>query len=113
MIRTTTNAVLSNYRYNLNRSSLTMNQARNTVLTQRNFNSFAEDPVMATQCFQLRRSFQRVNSQFSVGESVCRKYDIAWHTMDSVINDVSNRLHDSAYAQVINGLNDQTSNRVR
>ena len=109
MIRTTTNAVLSHYRYNLNRSSLTMNQARNTVLTQRNFNSFAEDPVMATQCFQLRRSFQRVNSQFSVGESVCRKYDIAWHTMDSVINDVSNRLHDSAYAQVIKGLNDPTA----
>ena len=109
MIRTTTNGVLKTYRYNLQRSNFTLDKARNRVLTQRNFNSFAEDPAAAARCFQMRRSFQRTNGQFQVGESVCRKYDVAWNAMKSIVDDVSNRISDSAYAEVINGLNDATA----
>lgn len=109
MLRPTTNGVLRSYRYNLRNSAITMNHARDTVLTQRVFNSFADDPATAARCFQLRRSYMRVNSQHAVGDSICKKYDVAWHTMESVIQDVSNRKLDSALAELIHGGNGPTA----
>ena len=109
MIRSTTNGTLKSYRYNLQCSSYHLNQARNTVLTQRNFNSFAESPADAARCFQLRRSFLRTNSQYDINESVGRKYDVAWSAIDSVVQDVSNRLSDSALAEIVAGNSDATA----
>ena len=60
--RTTTIGTLKNYRYDLNSSNNTLAKSMNKVITRRNFNSYAEDPAMATRCFQLRRSFQRTSS---------------------------------------------------
>lgn len=108
MVRSTTNGVLNNYRYNLQKSTLTRNKAQNTVLTQRTFNSFAEDPATASRCFQMRRSFLRTNSQYSVGDSVVKKYEAAWDTLDSVVSDVDNRREDSALAEIIYGSNAPT-----
>ena len=48
MIRATTGGVLRGYRSNLMNSFITLNNARNTMLTQRNFNSYAEDPAAAS-----------------------------------------------------------------
>ena len=76
MIRSTTNGTLKTYRYSLQRSSYTMNKARETVQTQRQFNSFAEDPAAAAKAFQLRRSLQRTDSQYNVGDSVKHKYEV-------------------------------------
>ena len=50
MIRSTTNGVLKSYRYNLQRSSYTLNKAMNTVLTGRNFDTYAADPATAARC---------------------------------------------------------------
>lgn len=108
MIRSTTTGVLKNYRYNLQRSTLTRNKAQNTVLTQRNFNTFAEDPATAARCFQQRRAFLRTNSQYAVGESVVRKYDVAWATLESVVQDVDNRKSDSALSEIVYGSNSPT-----
>ena len=108
MLRATTNGVLKGYRYNLGYSRYTMDKARETVLTGRTFNTYAEDPAAAAHCYQLRRSFQRVDSQLALGKSVCHKYDVAWATMETVISDVDNRLDDSAYAEVLRALNDPT-----
>lgn len=109
MIRSTTNGVLKGYRYNLYTSRYHMDKATNTVLTRRNFNSYAEDPAAAAHCYQLRRSYQRSQSQLSLGESVCRKYDVAWKTMESVMGDVNQRVDDSAMAETIRGMNDGTA----
>lgn len=106
MIRSTTNGVLKGYRYNLQRSTYTLNKSRDTVITQRNFNSFAEDPAAAAQSFQLRRSYLRTESQLNVGESVVRKYDVAWDTLQAVVDDVSNQASDSAYDAVIRAQSD-------
>ena len=95
MIRSTTNGTLKTYRYNLQRSSYTMNKARETVQTQRQFNSFAEDPAAAAKAFQLRRSLQRTDSQYNVGDSVKHKYEVAWNTLESVVQDVNNRKSDT------------------
>jgi len=106
MIRSTTNGTLASYRYNLQRSTYTLNASRNTVLTQRKFNSFAEDPAAAARSFQLRRSFLRTESQYEVGQSVTNKFDMAWNTLQSVVDDVNNRMSDSAFAAIITGSSD-------
>ena len=106
MIRATTTGVLKGYRYNLNSSTRTLNKARDTVITGRTFNSFAEDPAMAARCFQLRRSFQRVDSQYTIGQSVVSKYQVAWDTLGTVVDDVNNAVGDSALSSIISGAND-------
>ena len=106
MIRSTTNGTLKTYRYSLQRSSYTMNKARETVQTQRQFNSFAEDPAAAAKAFQLRRSLQRTDSQYNVGDSVKHKYEVAWNTLESVVQDVNNRKSDSAFAMILQGKSD-------
>ena len=63
MIRATTGGVMKTYRSNLMNSFINMNANRNTVLTQRTFNSFAEDPAAAAKAFRLRKSRMTVESQ--------------------------------------------------
>lgn len=109
MIRTTTNTVLQNYRYNLQNSNFKLSQAMNVVLTGRNFNSFAEDPAAASRCFQLRRSYQRTQSQLKVSEAVGMKYDVAFKSLESIIEDVDNRASDSVLAEIIAGQSDSTA----
>ncbi len=106
MLRTTTSGVLKSYRYNLNSSTTKLNKARDTVITGRNFNSFSDDPATAARCFQLRRSLQRTDSQYTIGQSVVSKYQVAWDTLNSVVDDVSNAVGDSALASILSGAND-------
>lgn len=109
MIRSTTNGTLKSYRYNLQRSTYNLNSSRNTVLTGRNFNTFSEDPATATRCFQLRRSYTKTNSQHAIGDSVVRKYEVAWSTLDSVSQDLHTTAEDSALTAVIRGTTDSTA----
>ncbi len=104
MIRSTTNGVLKSYQYNLQRSTYTLNKARDTVLTGRSFNSFAEDPALAAHSFKLRTSLLRVDSQYGVGESVVRKYDVAWSSLNSVTDDLR-----AAKSSILTGKNPPTA----
>lgn len=88
MIRSTTNGVLRSYQYNLQRSTNTLNKSRDTVLTGRRFNSFAEDPATAAHSFNLRTSLLELDSQYTVGKSVCKKYDVAWSSINGVSDDL-------------------------
>ena len=108
-LRSATNAVLKGYRSNLMRSFNTLNKSRDTVLTGRNFNSFAEDPATAAESFQLRRSWLKTESQHSVGEAVVRKYEVAYSALESVVNDVDNMKGDSSFTAVLRGANDPIS----
>ena len=108
MIRATTNGLLNSYRYNLMKSTIARNDAMTTVLTQRNFNSYAEDPAAAAQAFQLRRSFLRTDSQITVSESVLRKFESAWSALDSIVADVDNGTTGSAWESVLEAANDPT-----
>ena len=62
MIRATTGGVLKSYRRNLMNSFIARNKAQDTVLTQRNFNSYAEDPAAAARAFKLRKARMTVES---------------------------------------------------
>ncbi len=86
MVRSTTNGVLRSYRFNLQRTTGTLNHARDTVLTGRQFNTYAEDPAVAARSFKLRTSFEQNNAQIGVSKSVVRKYEIAWSSISSVVD---------------------------
>lgn len=101
MIRATTGGVLKGYRSNLMKSFLTLNRARDGVLTQRNFLSYAEDPASAAQSFQLRRAFLRVSGQYSNSSSTIRKFESAWSSLESVVQTTNN-----AYKSALEGLDD-------
>ena len=107
--RTTTVGSLKTYRYDLNRSSYTMNSAMNKVITQRNFNSFAEDPAIASRCFQLRRSYLRANTQLNLTNSVYSKYQQAWSSLDSVSSDIARLQDDTAFGSILRAENGPTA----
>ena len=102
-MRVTTNSVLKSYRSSLSSSFSKLTKARDTVLTQRNFNSYAEDPASATQAFKLRRSFIRTNDQLNNTESVLKKFGTAYQVLDN-ISDLANEANDA----VLRAINDPT-----
>lgn len=106
--RMTTTGSLRGYRYNLQRSSYTMNKAITTVMTGRAFNSFAEDPATAAQSFHLRRAYLRTSSQYSLNEATVRKYEVAYSSMDSVekVIDTDPKSEGAAYYAIVRALND-------
>lgn len=84
MIRATTGGVLKSYRSNLMSSFISMNKALDTVLTQRNFNSYAEDPASAAKAFKLRKSRMSVESQYNICDDTYRKYQSAYSSLDTI-----------------------------
>lgn len=104
-MRITTNGVLRSYRSSLTRSATNLNAARNTVLSQRNFNSYAEDPAAATQSFKLRRSFSRTGNQLTNSTAVINKFESAWSTIETVVSDLGNA---QAKVAALSGLTDSS-----
>ena len=84
MIRATTGGVMRGYRNNLMNSFIASNKARDRVLTQRNFASYAEAPADAARAFRLRMSRLTVNSQYKICEDTYYKYQGAFSCLDTV-----------------------------
>ena len=58
-MRITTNAILRNYKSNLNTTISNLNTSRTHVMTERSFNSVAEDPASAARASQLWRKYYK------------------------------------------------------
>lgn len=84
MIRATTGGVLKSYRANLMNSFIGMNKSRDTVLSQRIFNSFAEDPAAAAKAFRLRKARMTVDSQHDICSDTLKKYQTAYSCLQSM-----------------------------
>lgn len=106
MIRVTTNGTLRGYRANLTRSSSTLNNARDKVLTQSNYTSYAEDPAAATQAFRLRRAFSRVSSQLESTGSLYSKLSSACDALNSIKGSLADG---QAKISALAGLDDSTA----
>lgn len=106
MIRVTTNGTLRSYKSSLLRSSNNLNTARETVLTQRNFNSYAEDPSAATQAFKLRRSYSRTNDQLDNTDTLIKKYQSAWDSLNTVKSDLTEQ---EGKVSALKGVSDSTA----
>ena len=84
MIRATTGGVLKSYRSSLMKSFISQNNAMQTILTQRTFNSYAEDPASAAKAFRLRKSRMMVNSQHNICADTLKKYETAYSSLQSI-----------------------------
>lgn len=84
MIRATTGGVLKGYRRNLMSSFIARNKAQDTVLTQRNFNSYAEDPASAAKAFRLRKSRMATQSQYALCNDTYKKFQTAFTCLDTI-----------------------------
>ena len=58
-MRITTNAILRNYKSNLSNTISNLNTSRTHVMTERSFNSVAEDPASAARASQLWRKYYK------------------------------------------------------
>jgi len=105
-LRITTNGTIHTYKSNLLRSNKKLNDASNKVLTQRNFNSFAEDPASASKAFQMRRSKWATDVQLDNTQTVANKFVSAWDNIDQIINDLGN---DMAKVSSMTALSDPNS----
>ena len=106
--RMTTVGTLKNYRYNLNRSNNTLGNAMNIVTTRRLFSSYADDPALATRCFQIRKSYWRTENQLEVNESLRHKYDVAWQALGTVSTDLYALAEDTSLTSIVRGKSDTT-----
>lgn len=106
--RMTVTGSLRGYRYNLQRSTYTLNKSITTVMTGRAFNSFAEDPATAAQSFTLRRAYLRTSTQYNLNEETVRKYEVAFSSVTSVekVIDTDPNSEGSAYYAILRALND-------
>lgn len=106
--RMTTVGSLKNYRYNLNRSNNTLGKAMNIVTSRRLFSSYAEDPALATRCFQIRHSHWRTETQLDINESLRHKYDVAWQALGTVSTDLYALAEDTALTSIVRGKSEPT-----
>lgn len=88
--RITTNMMMSSYRYNLMNATNKVSDARDKVLTHRNFNSYAEDPAAATQAFRLRRDYYQTSNQITNTKDVYSKFNTAWQNIQGMLKDLVN-----------------------
>lgn len=82
--RVTTNGTLRQYRSNLNANRKRLNTSMTRVLTQRQFNSYAEDPGAASRAFQIRRSMWKNDAQTSNTNAVFGTYSAAFTAVDGI-----------------------------
>ena len=83
--RITTNMQMRTYRYNLMNSTNYVDDSLNKVLTQRNFNSFAEAPAEAIKAWRMRRSLYQ-NADYSQNNSdVYKRFQSGWTAMGAAV----------------------------
>ncbi len=100
--RITTNMMMNTYRYNLMNNTNRLSDARDQVLTHRNFNSYAEDPAAASQAFRLRRQWYQTSNQLDNNDATYNKFHTAWTNLSGVIKDLSDA---NGRVSAIRGLN--------
>ncbi len=75
-----------NYRGNLNKNGIRLNDTMINVQTQRKFNTYAEDPAAASNAWRMRRSYWRTNDQIDNTNHIISKYESAWTAMHSIVD---------------------------
>ena len=85
-MRITTSMMMNTYRYNLQGSTSNLSDARNKVLSQRKFDSYAEDPAAATQAWRIRRAMASNYDYQANNSDTYSRFNIAWTTMGVVNN---------------------------
>ena len=108
-MRVTTKAIISGYNRNLNKTIGNLNSSRTKVLTNRNFNSIAEDPASASKSFKLWREYSRNSNYLSNVESTIKLYD----SVSSNTLQISKVLSEQVNADALAAINGATGYEAR
>ena len=108
-MRITTGMAMNTYRYNLQLSTSNLNNAQNTVLTHRKFNSFSDDPSSAIQAWRVRRAMTDVGSYQKNNSDTYTRVNIAWVTMGKVKNEIADP---DGRGSAIYGINGPTASEI-
>lgn len=103
-MRITTNMILRNYGNGLSKASNSLNDARNTVLTQRKFNRMSEDPSSAVKSFRLRRAYARNEDHMNTLAEVQSQTDSIYESEMQI-----KKMLDESYQNVLTAHNDTAS----
>lgn len=101
--RITTNGMMMSYKSNLMRSYNNLANISQKVTTQRQFNSYAEDPAKASQAFQLRRSRWNTENQLTNSLHVKHKFQQAWNCLETTYQDLGHTLANYSALRANNG----------
>ncbi len=80
-MRITTGMAMNTYRYNLQNSTYNLTDARNKVLSHRQFDTYAEDPTAAAQAWKIRRAMVDSSNYQENNSDTYSRFNIGWATM--------------------------------
>nr|WP_314462364.1 flagellin [uncultured Clostridium sp.] len=103
-MRITTNAIIRDYKSNLSTSINNLNISRTHVMTQRSFNSAAEDPASAARASQLHRKYYKNQDNLKMLEEVQSRQDGQEDSLRQV-SDMVKTISKNYNIQALNGTN--------
>jgi len=109
-MRVTTNSILRNYKNSLSNSISNLNSSRTKVLTERSFNSVAENPSSAAKASQLRRKYTKTQDNLDMIDEAQARLDGQESTMMQV-NTVLTTISENYNVEAMNGTNITSENR--
>lgn len=109
-MRITTNAILRNYKSNLGTSLSNLDMARTRVMTQRKFNSTAEDPSSALRAAVLQRKYVRNEDYLSLVQDV-QSFQDSQEDAAMQINNLAKTLSKQYGLEALNGTNGSLETR--
>lgn len=110
-MRITTGGILRGYQANLTRSLSNLNTARNHVLTERNFNSAAENPGGAIREAQLLRQFQSNKDSLSMIGDVQKRQLVQEDSLMQV-NKILSEISDKYSLEAVNATNGEEERKT-
>ncbi len=109
-MRITTNAILRNYKSNLGTSLSNLDIARTRVMTQRKFNSTAEDPSSALRAAVLQRKYVRNEDYLTLVQDV-QSFQDSQEDAAMQINNIAKTLSKQYGLEALNGTNGSKETR--
>lgn len=103
-MRITTNALIRDYKSNLSTSINNLNISRTHVMTQRSFNSAAEDPASAARASQLHRKYYKNQDNLKMLDEVQSRQDGQEDSLRQV-SDMVKTISKNYNIQALNGTN--------
>ncbi len=104
-MRITTNGSLYTYRSGLMNATKSRDDAMQTLISGRNFDSYSQDPAAATRAFRIHSSLNATDVQHENTATVIAKNQVAWSNMETVIDDLANNLAKVPAMSGLNGTN--------
>jgi flagellar hook-associated protein 3 FlgL len=109
-MRITTNALLRNYKNGLNTTINNLNTSRTHVMTQRSFNSVAENPFSAARASQLHRKYYENEDNLSMLKDVQSRQDGQEDSLRQV-SDIVKTISKEYNVEAMNGTNQTKETR--